>query len=104
MDKINDGGRAFPSIIGIDFDRNSDNKSASIYCNEGMSIRDWFAGMALTAILSTRQEKGSLANKQYGENYRGEREYFAESNADWYAKEAYIMADAMIKARDKQHE
>lgn len=40
-DQINDGGQAFPMSFGCD----SENYS-------GMSLRDWFAGVALQGILS----------------------------------------------------
>lgn len=44
----------------------------------GMSLRDWFAGQAL----SRRRSDGVAINL-----------------ADLYAKEAYLIADAMLKAR-----
>lgn len=46
----------------------------------GMSLRDWFAGMALTGLISQSPKEQSAAE---------------------FARQAYVCADAMIKARDK---
>ena len=66
MSATNYGGPAFPS--------NDDGIQ-----NDGMTLRDWFAGKALVGLLS-------------------EPKATAET-PDRYAKAAYIFADAMLKAR-----
>ena len=69
MGNINDGGPAFP--VAVD----------KILVSEGMSLRDWFAGQALSGLCS-----GSLP--------------FCP---DQVSATAYAYADAMIKAREARH-
>ena len=78
-EQINDGGPAFPhgplgDSITFDDGRTSHQWPACA----GMSLRDWFAGQALQGILA-----GTL-NGDKPENW---------------AKAAYQVADAMLKAR-----
>lgn len=49
-----DGGPAFPSTV---------NPSTGDYINDGMSLRDWFAGQALTGILASPDRSGSVQNR-----------------------------------------
>ena len=70
MSKENDGGPAFPSIF----------TQPGVRAEDGMSLRDWFAGMALQGTL------GAL----------GENDYL---KAAFVARAAYAYADAMLKAR-----
>lgn len=71
-DKPEDGGPAFPLP-----NTQQHGDAVLFYGKPGMSLRDWFAGMAL---------QGLLANM---------------NNAlhDSWARDAYNMADAMLKAR-----
>jgi hypothetical protein len=74
---IIDGGPAFPS--------NDDGIQ-----NEGMTLRDWLAGQALGAVVAD-----SLAfNMRMIE--LGKNPALKESDV---AKQAYVYADAMLKAR-----
>lgn len=73
--KINDGGQAFP-MPGHECELRG-----FIPCEYGMTLRDWFAGMAL---------QGSLASNHEGYEF---------SSIDAGAKWAYEQADAMLKAR-----
>ena len=76
MDKINDGVPAFP------------NDAAALRKEqEGMRLRDYFASMAMQALLS-----GHVAH--YGHD-----NFWAP---DAIAQSSYEMADAMIAAREKQ--
>lgn len=71
MNKTPDGGgSAFP------LSRESDR-----WCNEGMSLRDWFAGQALVGLLAGGAEPGT----------------------SWsvVARGAYNAADAMLKVRNQ---
>jgi hypothetical protein len=69
-EQINDGGPAFPR-------QPSEYTSGS----QGMTLRDWFAGQAMTAII------GSL--------YCAPETTFKEVSG-----KAYAQADAMLKARE----
>jgi len=69
--KINDGGAAFPY----------GQKNHTERSSEGMSLRDWFAGQAMTAII------GIL--------------HCAPDTFKEVSGRAYTMADAMIAAREK---
>ncbi len=87
-DKFDDGGPAFPSRKSSSLIR-SDGKIASTLTEEGpigMSLRDWFAGMALQGLVQ-------LACNPNIRNLN-------KSITD-YAVEAYQMADAMLDVRSK---
>lgn len=72
---INDGGSAFPG-------QPKDAQGYPIAPMEyGMSLRDWFAGQALTGLLP------QPAEPEYGPLH--------------FAKASYAMADAMIEARNQ---
>ncbi|TPK14121.1 hypothetical protein [Mesorhizobium sp. B2-5-11] len=76
----NDGGPAFP-VTGATFGR------------EGMTLRDWFAGQALPAIVNAtsagkHQPSGvDVRNSTYSKVVEG------------IAQDAYALADAMLAAR-----
>lgn len=76
MGKINDGGPAYPvqSIYVEDQDTNS----------RGMSLRDYFAGQAMQALLREANPKKGM----------------------WYldANTAYEIADEMLKAREANND
>lgn len=75
MSTQKDGGSAFPKGDGL-----------AVYGNSGMSLRDWFAGQALTELirLSMGHDGGW--------------------SMDTAAQGAYEMADAMIRNRGAQGE
>jgi hypothetical protein len=78
MTQIKDGGPAFPlQSIGPDF--------APGYA--GMTLRDYFAAQAL-----------HIAWSAYNEGYTGQTECVDQS----IAHHAYMIADAMLKARGTQ--
>lgn len=72
MDKINDGGPAFPLA----------EPGNCVSASEGMSLRDYFAAKAMQGIAA------------HPESDRWP--------ADGIAKAAYLQADAMLAARDEQ--
>lgn len=72
MTTRNDGGAAFP--------RNNTQ-------SEGMSLRDWFAGHAMSAVVI-----GVLTNGEVPKR----------SDDDRIARTAYQLADAMLAAREKE--
>ena len=65
-----DGGPAFPTVVPENFHAAQD----------GMSLRDWFAGQALTGICTDLKTNGSFAA---------------------FAREAYALADSMLAERSK---
>jgi len=81
MSEPRDGGPAFPRS-GFDI---AENSLKSIAGEEGMSLRDWFAGMALQGFCGMSDTEG---------------------NWTWTVEEAastaYRCADAMLKAREVQ--
>jgi hypothetical protein len=78
MDKIDDGGPAFPT--------QNDNGE---HWN-GMSMREWFAGMALQGIIAGKSfTHGDLS--RMGLTHQQLREA--------QIKDAYTTADAMLEAR-----
>lgn len=77
MDKIDDGGPAFPS-----------NGSMGEVCQEGMSLRDYFAGQALMGLLNNSEA-------------RIESDLSDRTNAEILSSNYYFMADAMIAQRSK---
>lgn len=79
MTEIKDGGPAFPRpCSGF----SSPNGTEWYSPEEGMSLRDWFAGMAVQGILSGNPD--------------------ADCTPYEYALDAYLYADAMLKARGIQ--
>ena len=79
MSERKDGGSAFPHMY--------DMHNASEQCfgsNDGMSLRDWFAGQALMGMCRAKKHEIGKAAMQLA------------------AEAAYDYADAMIEARDKQ--
>jgi len=70
MSNTNDGGPAFPT---------SDPNYETKYAGEGMSLRDYFAAKAMQGLLACPMQP--------------------QSGPDMYARDAYALADAMLKAR-----
>lgn len=84
MTKIDDGGPAFPFAVPVEFQ----------FAENGMSIRDHFAGQALAGLyacrdlqLATLLDKAKTGSGQFEE---------------CMAKQAYAQADAMIAARKSE--
>ena len=73
--KIEDGGPAFAAAAANDH---------TGWTQEGMSLRDWFAGQAIKAVI-----------ERCGNDTRGPHEHLT----DYFARKAYEVADAMIIAR-----
>lgn len=71
----NDGGPAFPAEGGSD---------SGLHANPGMTVRDWFAGQAIGALIEVFD--------------RFAPEVATHENM---AQDAYKLADAMLEARSK---
>ncbi|MCA8323254.1 hypothetical protein [Burkholderia cepacia] len=78
MSEIKDGGPAFPSGEDITEVRR-DGSERSFAAEPGMSLRDYFAAKAM---------QGLCSNEGYNQHVPGT-----------LANEAYVMADAMLRAR-----
>ena len=70
MSEINDGGPAFPVVASTGDPRDG------VYCRDGLSMRDYFAGQALAGLSSAVTRSDAVR---------------------W----AWEMADAMLAARSK---
>lgn len=81
MSKEN-GGSAFPRAGRYTREPYRDTRADAKF---GMSLRDWFAGMALQAFIAAPGPDGDAARNSY------------DRAAEW----AYEQADAMIAARSK---
>lgn len=79
-DKINDGGSAFPQRAYGQPDQ-----------SPGMSLRDWFAGMAMQAI---------VAHTELNDPDTGNLNGTSVPSLVMFAEFAYLQADAMLKARE----
>jgi len=77
---IKDGGAAFPSTIQyFPDDKNADEE-------KGMTLRDHFAGLAMQGLIASPRgpaNGGTITDS-------------------WVAENAYIVADAMLKAREAE--
>ncbi len=80
MTKVNDGGPAFLT---------EPNTQPGFYKHHGMTLRDWFAGQAVTAVIRQCANDLGINNpdKLTPEQY--------------FAMKAYAVADAMLAERAK---
>jgi hypothetical protein len=89
MAKIEDGGPAFPPHMHYD----ASDGSFVIGHSNGMSLRDYFAAMALQGWLSGPCQGDVL------DSYEPDTDSFAQHQLA-VAKTCYGYADAMIRARE----
>lgn len=80
MNAKNNGGPAFP------FPTHDSNGISGQFAHSGMTLRDWFAGMAMQGIFA------GLA---------GEKDADPSGLEVHVARAGYLMADAMLLERDK---
>ena len=88
MNKPNNPG-AFPTLI-----QGRDGDHISYDFTEGMTLRDYFAGQALTAYAVIPNKEISVALLKDADNKN-------MTVQDYIARECYMFADAMLKERDK---
>ncbi|HID8728341.1 TPA: hypothetical protein ACXFAN_003845 [Enterobacter hormaechei] len=79
MGKKNDGGFAFPM--------EATDATAWKDCNQGMTLRDYFAAKAMQAFITGAMSDGTAFNPKSGDH-------------DTAAEVAYLIADAMLCARE----
>jgi len=82
----NTGGPAFPCTEG--------NYTSAKWASEGLSLRDYFASKAIVSQPRFPRSLWQAIRWGFGLPYESSR--FSEHD---YAKRAYEMADAMLKAR-----
>lgn len=87
MSKEENGGSAFPHHHNMAV--MTDNGTLKTFGEEGLTIRDWFAGKALQGMCCN----GFLPCHEAGES--------CDFSPVGYSKNAYDMADAMLQARKK---
>lgn len=91
MDK-QDGGPAFPAEVTVFEDKTG--RVGDIHAQHpGMSLRDWFAGQALNGLLSD-------VDCICGDPETNKGPQNIDEAAKFTAHQAYVMADAMLKARE----
>lgn len=79
---IDDGGRAFPVP-----------NDANVNGQEGMTLRDWFAGQALAGFMTLPDDRCFRSSKSQT------LEEFRASCAQQDSEAMYRIADAMLRAR-----
>ncbi len=84
MSEINDGGCAFPRPASIGNNYATGEAGVVVDPQTGMSLRDWFAGMALQGLLSFSPPQCET-----------------QLRAKEASKDAYRLADAMLEARQE---
>lgn len=100
-EQIDDGGPAFP--FGREW--NIDRSEVSTWEEPGMTLRDWFAGQAVPAMSAyhANEMKDAIA-KGYGDDETpspAEKEALVRMVADCVAQASYLIADAMLAARNE---
>jgi len=83
---FDDGGAAFPRSHSKDQHQNE----KGCWAQDGMTLRDWFAGQALSGMLA------------YGGSIKGD--YHTNASFEAAALDAYVWADAMIDVRKGKNE
>lgn len=84
---INDGGPAFPEA----------GPRGMAVGGEGMSLRDYFAAKAMAALIAEPVNEGYSSSAWHWTDQL--RMHTQMSGPDIIAHAAYMMADAMLKAR-----
>lgn len=84
------GGPAFPGEKDYRFGQSND-------CNEGMTLRDYFAANAMAGVLQTctTDEGAKMLERVVGAPYE------PPNGLKWMAARAYQLADAMLAERSK---
>jgi|WetSurMetagenome_2_1015567.scaffolds.fasta_scaffold159204_2 hypothetical protein len=85
MVEHDDGGPAFPMPSGME-----PRVNTTTHFNEGMSLRDWFAGMAMQSL---------LINPDYADEIDDAAAEEGVDIHDLASHLAFDLADAMLKAR-----
>ena len=100
--KTNDGGPAFPSPDTV-------HPNGQVqYGTFGMTLRDWFAGQALVAVIAAESHQARLDANRCHEDQVAFLQWWKEGSSsdmnDDLALACWGIADAMIAAREKGNE
>ena len=87
MNNTNTGGPAFPTTVRNHHDAETGGQWSE-HIDQGMTLRDYFAAKAMQGLISCPDWRENV----------GEEEGIDAS--DCTARAAYMMADAMLKARE----
>lgn len=90
MSKINNGGPAFPTTMPLEDWGDP---------NQGMTLRDWFAGQAINGLCSLADDRSIPMDKTPEEKEEQFNEW-AKADAKW----SYCIADAMLAARERKED
>lgn len=113
MSKTNDGGPAFPRPASRGNDYINCDEDVVIDPQSGMSLRDWFAGQAMQAMVgSFRKTMRGVDDAQTDSDSdlcSPDRDMLLDRNgvtgeydgAIEVASDAYAIADAMLAARER---
>ncbi len=86
----NDGGSALPIVYGDDWQG----------VQKGMTLRDWFAGQAMAAIIAKHPAMGEPFSADNGSTKVPVQ--MTHQIMDGIARGAYAYADAMLAAREAE--
>lgn len=86
MSKQDNGGRAFPVDSVVERDEKGHLHGFEI-SSGGMTLRDYFAAKAMQAFITGAMSDGTAFNPKSGDH-------------DTAAEVAYLIADAMLRARE----
>lgn len=89
MSAAENGGPAFPRT-GVLMQDEQTGRRVIRLASDGMTLRDYFAAEALPEAIA--RELGPLGSYQH----------FCDGSADIMANAAYMVADAMLRARERQ--
>jgi hypothetical protein len=95
MSSPNDGGPAFPAVEVL-----KDGATAIAKSKGGMTLRDWFAGMAMCGL--ARDTLASLCADEESENSEEEKDAATGKMIDMLCEFAYIFSAAMLAHRKQE--
>lgn len=93
----NNGGPAFPRPMSVSHGGVSEHQFSS-GDQDGMTLRDWFAGMALQGMLESGLLSKCFDARRQDSNHAKTVSWFAS----FAAPDAYDIADAMLAEREKE--
>lgn len=94
MRNTNTGGPAFPIPL-----QSGQSWQGMAPC-DGMTLRDYFAAKAMQAIIGTERAQEFVDEDGYEMNYEEGSGGTLFIHTKFLPEEAYMIADAMLKARD----